>query len=138
MTLTPAEVLIWTQVTVTQTQLDAFEPAADAKLNADGGSAITGSSRTQLLSYLVAGYATTASGGATDKQSETIGNYHYTRETSTTGSTSEWFARYEEVLSSLITVTGLLSSSGSPMVERVDKDILKLNREYPWTEGRLI
>ena len=133
MTITPADVLIWTQVTVSQTQLDVFEPAAEAKLDADGGSAITGAPRTQLLSYLIAGYATTAAGGA-GKQSESIGNYSYTRQSST--GTSIWIDLYKETLASLVASAG--NGSGTGLADRVDKDIMKLNRQFPRPAGRLI
>jgi len=135
MTITPADVLLWTNVTVSQTQLDAFGPAAEAKLNADGGSAISGAPRTQLLSYLVAGYATTALGGS-GKQSETIGNYSYTRQSAKT--TSVWTDLYKEKLSALIASAGQVIVTGSPLVEHIDKDIFKLNRTFPKSSGRLI
>jgi len=135
MQLVPAEVLMWTGVIVSIDQLKAFEPAADATLNADGGSAITGASRKQLLSYLIAGYMDVASGGI-GKQSETIGNYSYTRQSSET--TSVWFDLYKEKLSALIASAGQVIASGSPLVERIDKDILKLHRTFPRASGRLI
>ncbi|HJJ36815.1 MAG TPA: hypothetical protein O0X27_06550 [Methanocorpusculum sp.] len=136
MTISPADVLLWTNVAVSIHQLDAFGPAAEAKLDADGGHDIAGPSRTQLLAYLVAGYMTTVEQRGGGNQSETLGNYSYTRKSS--AGTSVWIDLYQETLKPLIAAAGSSARSGTPLVDRVDVDVLQLNRQFPRLSGRLI
>lgn len=125
--VTAADVLLWTNLTISSEMVTAFEAAAIERLIQDGVNYLTGTTRTQAICYLIA--ASYQSRGAKgDFQSENIGGYSYSRRT-TKSSLSNWIDMYKEILPGTVAGGGsTTATSGS--ATRVDETILSLNRRF--------
>lgn len=127
--VTPADVLRWTGITISQDDCDAFIPAAEARLNADSGNEIPNAIKTALICYLIASYKTTSEDNSF-AASESIGGYSYSKKSSS--STSVWIDLYNETLSPFKSSAGRESmSNGGGLVEHsADKNCVRMNRMY--------
>lgn len=115
-----SDVESWTGITVTETALASYLPAAESQLVEDGGGTLTEPRRTQALCYLIASYASIANSNS-EYQSESIGGYSYSKASSTSG-LSIWVDRYRSLLPTApITSTGVQTCS-----KRVDSEFLRL------------
>lgn len=127
--LTPADIRFWTDIEVSEEECRRFSAVAETRLNADGGYALLGELRVQLLSYLVAALVV-GKQSPDRKTSERIGDYSYTLQVSS-GNSNGWYDVYQELLNALIVESGAPSSSNGGIVEHtVDWDMIQLNREY--------
>ncbi|HJJ36453.1 MAG TPA: hypothetical protein O0X27_04680 [Methanocorpusculum sp.] len=122
---TPADVLRWTGLEISPADCTFFDAAAETQLDADGGMAIAGTMRTQLICYLIASRIA-CRGPSAQKQSETLGDYSYSRRSST--GSSVWYDWYRELLDSLTAADGMPTETNGGIVERtVDTDLIALH-----------
>lgn len=127
--VTPADVLRWTGITISQDDCNEFNPVAEARINADSGNSIPNAIKTALMCYLIASYKSTQSGNNLTA-SESIGGYSYSQKSSS--STSVWIDLYNETISPFKSSAGKASASnGGGLVEHsVDRNIVRMNRMY--------
>ncbi len=115
-----SDVESWTGLSVTETALSSYLPAAELQLAEDGGGSLTEPRRTQALCYLIASYASGASEDS-EYQSESIGGYSYSKASSVSG-LSIWVDRYR----ALLPLPPFASTGGRNSSKRVDYEFLKL------------
>lgn len=126
--ITPADMLRWTGLTVSEEDCAVFGSVAEARLAADGGSALPQAVKTMLMCYLVASFNTVQTGN-TFAQSESIGGYSYTKRSSS--STSNWIDLYWENLKSYkAAASSAAGGKGGIVRHSVDESMVRMNRTY--------
>lgn len=127
--VTPADVLRWTGLTISQDDCDAFSQAAEARLSADSGNEIPNAIKTALICYLIASFKT-AQDNSSFAYSESIGGYSYSSNTST--ETSVWMDMYKETLSPFKSSAGKASfaDAGGLVEHSADSGMVRMNRSY--------
>ena len=125
-----ADILFWTKYSIPDTDAARYTAAAETRLNADGGSALAGEVRNQLLCYLIGDMIATSVQEGTSS-SETIGDYSYSTSSTAVRSADFWISKYRSALAAISGAHGRPTADNGGIADRTsDSELISLYRRF--------